>query len=165
MNKKTSEINQLSSLAVPEKSILLALSTFRQSEHAIETAIHQADYNKKLIVVYVVDANLAQYLIGSNLTLHTELMSKTRSQVLAEHYQKGEQIVQAICERACESGIDIETHVQIGNFALICLRIINKEMPSCVITTTSNRPEWVKKFFGSGIDYLRSHAACTVTEL
>jgi hypothetical protein len=46
-----------------EGCVMLALSTFRQSEKAIDTAIKEAGKVKKLVIVYVADVNLARYFV------------------------------------------------------------------------------------------------------
>jgi len=48
------------------RPVLLALSTFRQSPEAVALAIEKAREPGKLIVVYVVDVNLARYFIGTD---------------------------------------------------------------------------------------------------
>ena len=43
--------------------VMLALSTFRKSEGAVDAAIEKSRKVKKLMVVYVADVNLARYLV------------------------------------------------------------------------------------------------------
>ena len=77
--------------------IMLALSTFRQSDSAVELAIGMARKSKRLIVVYVVDANLARYLIGLEIT--PGLKEKCEEELLKEHKEKTSEIKKKLPEK------------------------------------------------------------------
>jgi len=153
--------------ARPDKEkcpVMLALSTFRQSERAVELALQMAAPCKKLIVTYVVDVNLARYLIGTDIGFYPELKEKCEQEILREHEQKGAEKVKAIVARAGQQGIETTVCVRVGRFALVCLDEMGQQKPSAVITTRSRRPSWVKKLFGSPVNYLIAHAGCPVIE-
>jgi hypothetical protein len=44
----------------------------------------------------------------------------------------------------------------------MCLEVAQKEKPSMIVTTRSQRPVWVKKFFGAPVDDLIAKARCPV---
>ena len=146
------------------KSIMLALSTFRQSKKATELAIDKAKEGKNLIVVFVVDVNLARYLVGGNLGLYPELKGKCEQELLKEYRNRAEERVSSIVKTAEDYGISVETYINSGRFAVECLDVINKECPELIITTRSRRPDWVKRFFGSPVDHLIANAGCPVME-
>ena len=154
------------SLNVADKSmegcVMLALSTFRRSENAIDTAINKAKNVKKLMIVYIVDVNLARYFIGAEHGVTSTLKDICEADLLKQHKEVGLKHVGEIAEKAKREGIEVKTHVQIGRFALVCLEIAQKEKPSMIVTTRSQRPEWVKKFFGAPVDELIAKARCPV---
>lgn len=142
--------------------VMLALSTFRKSEKAIEVAIEKSRAMKKLMIVYVADVNLARYLVDVDLGLFGDLRESVESEVLKRHEKEGWEHVKEIVEKAGKEGIEAKTHVQVGRFALICLEVVEKEKPSVIVTTRSDRPAWVKRFFGAPVDDLIAKAACPV---
>lgn len=146
------------------RPIMLALSTFRKSDEAIRVAIEKAGKEKNLIVFFVVDVNLARYLIGTDVGLLPGLRESYEEEVLEQHQKSGREIVKSIAQQAEQYGIKVRTKVEIGRFAFKCLEAVKRENPEMIITTRSKRPEWVKKFFGSPVDYLMANAACAVIE-
>ena len=145
-------------------SVMLALSTFRQSEEAVELAIERAKQGKSLIIAFVVDVNLARYFIGTDLGAYPELKEKCEEELLKEHRKQAKEKVRLIVRAAEDYGIDAKTYISTGRFALECLEIVRKESPELIITARSKRPRWVKRFFGSPIDYLIANAGCPVVE-
>ncbi len=146
------------------RPIMLALSTFRQSQVAVELAVEKAKKSKRLIVVYVVDVNLARYFIGTDIGSCPALRDRCEEDLLSEHRQKAEQEVESIARMAEEHGMSVTSYVDTGRFAFECLKVIEKEKPELVITTRSNRPQWVKRFFGSPVDHIVDNAECPVIE-
>ncbi len=145
-----------------EGCVMLALSTFRRSEKAIDLAIVKCREAKKLLVVYVVDINLARYMVG----IEEEFFVGWRETCEAETLEKAEKDardhVATIAEKAKKEGIQVKTLTQIGRFAVVCLDVVKKEQPFVIVTTRSKRPEWVKKFFGAPVDELIAKAGCLV---
>jgi len=147
------------------QQVMLALSTFRQSEMAISRALEEAKKTKKLLVVYVVDINLERYLIGSDQFILAELEKRVKEKLLAEHQQRGKGYVENIEREARKEDISVKLVFEMGRFGIICADIMKKENPKMIITTRSKRPEWVKKIFGSPVSYLIENASCPVVEL
>jgi len=145
-----------------EGCVMLALSTFRKSEKAIDTACDKAKNVKKLMIVYIADVNLARYFIGAEHGVTSTLKDICEADLLKQHKDVGLKHVGEISEKAKREGIEVKTHVQIGRFAIVCLEIAQKEKPSMIVTTRSQRPEWVKKFFGAPVDELIAKARCPV---
>jgi nucleotide-binding universal stress UspA family protein len=146
-----------------EGCVMLALSTFRNSEKVIDVAIEKARDVKKLMVVFVVDVNLARYLVDVDHGMIPEYRETVESEVLKQHEREGRKHVAEIVEKAKKEGIEVKFHLQIGRFALVCLDVVQRTKPSLILTTRSNRPAWVKKFFGAPVDDLIARAGCPVS--
>jgi len=145
--------------------VMLALSTFRQSEEAVRLALEKAREPGVLVIVYVVDVNLARYFIGTDMGLYPDLMEKTKEDILREHTVAAEEAVVAISRKAAARGIVVRARVVVGRFAHECLPVVADEKPAVVITTRSGRPEWVRRLFGSPVDRLIKDADCRVLEV
>jgi len=158
-----SEARQSGEERGPHK-VMLALSTFRYSERAVETALERAKEAGTMILAYVVDVNLARYFVGADIGLYPELEKTCESELRERHKKTGEKRVRAIAERAEALGIAVKAHVEIGRFALVCLEIVAREHPDLIVTTRSKRPAWVRRFFGSPVDHLIEKAPCPVIE-
>jgi nucleotide-binding universal stress UspA family protein len=142
---------------------MLALSSFRKSEKAVDAAIEKARKVKKLMVVYVADVNLARYLVDVAYGLFPGWRESSESEMLVQYQYAGRGWAAEVADRANKEGIAVRINVQIGRFADVCLHVVRLEKPSLVVTTRSKRPEWVRKFFGSPVDELIAKAGCPVT--
>ena len=146
------------------RPVLLALSTFRYSEEAVDLAMERARQGHPLVVVYVVDVNLARYFIGTDIGFYPEIREKCEEELLKEHRTMAEERVAAIVEKARARGVDTRPHIAVGRFALECLLVVEADRPGLIVTRRSNRPGWVRRLFGSPVDYLIKHAGCPVVE-
>ena len=145
-------------------SVMLALSTFRQSDKAVELAVEKAAEAKTLIIAFVVDVNVARYLVGTEAGLFPDIVEKCEREFLREHRERAEERVKVIAEAAEKCGIAVRAHTSTGRFGPECMKVIEKEKPELVVTTRSKRPAWVRRFFGSPVDYLIANAGCPVLE-
>ncbi len=146
-----------------EGPVMLALSTFRMSEKAVDTAIEKAKNIKKLLVVFVADVNLARYFIGAENRLSSDLLKgMCEADLLKLHVKEGHGHLQIVAEKARLEGIEMKAIVQIGRFAAVCLDLVEQEKPSLIVTTLSQRPEWARTFFGAPVNELIEKAGCPV---
>ena len=143
-----------------EGCMMLALSTFRRSEKAIEVAMEKSREIKKLMVVYVVDIDVARYFVGVEVSI--KMRETCESEMLEIAEKEAREHVATIAEKAEKEGIEVKTLVQLGRFAVVCLDVVSQLRPSLIVTTRSRRPEWVKKFFGAPVDELIAKAGCPV---
>ncbi len=143
-----------------EGCVMLALSTFRKSEKAVHTAIQRAKEVKKLLVVFVADVNLAQYFIGADIP--PAMKEKCEADLLKLHEKEGYEHVEEIAAKARLEDIKIKSIVEIGRFDSVCLDLLEQEKPALIVTTRSERPEWVKKVFGAPVSDLIEKAGCPV---
>jgi nucleotide-binding universal stress UspA family protein len=148
---------------IQEGPVLLALSTFRRSHEALEAALQKATGSvRRLVILFVVDENLARYFIGTDLGLYPGLKQQCEQSMLEDHTRQAHRRVQQIEQEARDRGLEVTSYVRAGRFAHACIDIIERENPSIIVTTRSDRPKWVKRFFGSPVDHLMEHADCPV---
>jgi nucleotide-binding universal stress UspA family protein len=143
-----------------EGCVMLALSTFRKSDVAVHTAMQRAKSVRKLCVVFVADENLARYYIVSEIPPAYKEMYEAELLKLDE--KEGLARVEEIAARARLESIEMKSVVRIGRFASVCLDVAQQEKPSLIVTTRSQRPEWVRRFFGSPVNVLIEKAGCPV---
>jgi nucleotide-binding universal stress UspA family protein len=148
-----------------EGCVMLALSTFRRSEKAVDAAIEKSRENKKLMMVFVVDINVARYLVGVEEEFSVGLKETCEAELLEKAEKEGLEQLVKIAKRAEQEGLQVKTLVQLGRFAVVCLDLAGQTSPSLIVTTRSRRPEWVKKFFGAPVDELIAKAGCPVLVL
>jgi nucleotide-binding universal stress UspA family protein len=144
--------------------VMLALSTFRKSEEAVTQALEKAAETGRLEIVFVVDQNLARYLVGTESGISIDLQEKCEEDMLLEHEKEAKTYISEIVKKAKEKGIQVSSIIMRGRFALVCLDVVKKSKPSVIFTTRSKRPAWVKKFFGAPVDQLIKEAGCPVVE-
>lgn len=144
--------------------VMLALSTFKHSDSAIDTALKKASQCKRLIIVYGRNVNLGLYFMESGVGLYPDLKEQCEKELLADYEQRWKEKVEVIADRARTQGIQVVTYVHAGRFTSLCMEVIEKEKPSLIVTPRSHRPAWVRGVFGSVADRLASHAGCPVIE-
>ena len=145
-----------------EGCVMLALSTFRRSEKAVAVAIEKCLDVKTLMIVYVVDINVARYIVGAEEAFLFDMKEQNESELLEKAEKDAREAVAKIAEEAEKKGIQSKTIVKVGRFAVICLEVVKQTHPSVIVTTRSRRPDWVKKFFGAPVDELIAKAVCPV---
>ena len=147
------------------KPILLALSTFRQSDILVQNTIEFArQEGKNVLVLFVVDINLERYLINSQTIAGTHFRQTCQEELLAEYKEMADAKIEAIASQANEAGVLCETIVVTGRFGIETVNVIRERKPEKVILTRSKRPQWMRQLFGSPVDYITEHATCPVLE-
>lgn len=150
---------------VTDRPVMLALSTFRQSDELIEHTLCRAHRDKRpLVVVYVVDVNLARYFIGVDLPVGIALRERCEKDLLAEYRQKAEATAAQIEMAAADLGVSCKTSVVVGRFGVEVLKLARCCRPALITLTRSERPVWVRRFFGSPVDDIIEGAGCQVVE-
>ena len=145
-----------------EGCVMLALSTFRRSEKAVALAMEKCQAVRNLMIVYVVDINVARYIVGAEEAFLFDMKEQNESELLEKAEKDAREAVAKIAKEAEKKGIQSKTIVKVGRFAVICLEVVKQTHPSVIVTTRSRRPEWVKKFFGAPVDELIAKAGCPV---
>jgi len=147
------------------RPVMLALSTFKYSDKAIEAAIEKANQCKKLIIVYGHQINLWLYFLETDIGFYPCWKEQCEKELLAEIHQQWEQKIKSIANRAKAENLLVTTYVRAERFRTLCMNVVNKENPSLIITQKTLRPSWFRRFFGSPTDYLASHTECSVIEI
>jgi nucleotide-binding universal stress UspA family protein len=146
--------------------VMLALSTFRQSDELVQAAItFAAAETRPLLALFVVDVNLARYFIGVDLPVGTRLRERCEEEVLAEYRQQADAAVARIADQASSHGVACENIVLTGRFGVETVRVAGECNPIRIFLTRSKRPQWVRHFFGSPVDHVIGHAGCPVSEI
>jgi nucleotide-binding universal stress UspA family protein len=117
---------------------------------------------KNLMIVYVIDINVARYIVDAEEEFLIGLKEKTEAELLEKAEKDAREEVDKIAEEAKKKGIQVKTVLQLGRFAVVCLDVVKQAHPSVIVTTRSRRPEWVRKFFGSPVEELIAKAGCPV---
>lgn len=147
------------------KPILLALSTFRQSDSLVQKTIQLAKQEgRQLVVLFVVDINVTRYLVDSQTIPGTHFRQECREEMLAEYKEMADAKIKAIASQANDAGVPCETIVVTGRFGIETINMIRERNPEKVTLTRSRRPRWMRQLFGSPVDYITEHATCPVFE-
>ena len=144
--------------------VMLALSSFKHSDGAIEIALEKASQCKRLIIVYGRNVNLGLYFMESGVGLYPDLKEQCEKEILADYEQRWKEKVEVIVDRARVQGIQVVTYVHAERFTSLCLEVIEKEKPYLIVTPRPHRPDWLRSLFGSVADCLASKTDCSVIE-
>jgi len=147
------------------RPVMLALSTFKYSDKAIEAAIEKANQCKKLIIVYGHEVNLWLYFLETDIGFYPCWKEQCEKELLAEIHQQWKGKIEDITNRVRAENIQVITYVRAERFRTLCMEVVKKEKPSLIITKQNLRPAWFRRFFGSPADYLASHTECSVIEI
>ena len=109
------------------------------------------------------DMNLARYYIGAEISPAMKEMYE--DEILRLDEKEGLSHVEEIAAKVRLEGIEMKSVVKIGRFALVCLDVVKQEKPSLIVTTRSQRAEWVKRVFGSPVNELIKKAGCPVLDV
>jgi nucleotide-binding universal stress UspA family protein len=154
--------SQIKNISDMEGCVMLALSTFRRSDEAVTVALGKCQDVKKLMAVYVVDVNVARYLVDVEEEFIFGLKQNCETEIMEEWEKEAVKHLEEISGMAVKMGITVKSYSQVGRFAVVCLEMVNQVKPSVIVTTRSRRPDWVKKFFGAPVDELIAKAGCPV---
>ncbi|MFQ6082168.1 MAG: universal stress protein [Candidatus Aminicenantia bacterium] len=141
------------------ETIVLALSTTRQSPRTIEYSLDLAQKESaKLIVLFIVDPGLPK-LIFEKLIDMGFMGEKPSKQVvdaiLKEYRERGKEQLEEIRKSTRSMNIECQTIITQGEFVKECLKIIKKEKPKQVILTRAKRTELSRFLFGSAVNELK----------
>ena len=160
--KSNGNSHQASAIA-STSPVMLALSTFKHADIAIDTALEKASRCQKLVIVYGHDVNLGLYFMESGVGLYPDLKEQCEKEILTDYEQQWKEKVEVIADRARAQGIEVVTYVRAERFTSLCLKVIEKEEPSLIVTAMDPRsPSWLRGLFGSAAGRLAYHTDSTV---
>ena len=143
--------------------VMLALSTFRQSGAAARLAMEKAAKTGRLVVVFIVDSDLARYISFEELGVLPE-REEYEKELLETHERLARTRMKLLLRMARKRGIKVGRRIRKGGFGIECVKLARKLSPSLVVTTRSARPAFLRRVFGSPVDYLIANAGCPVIE-
>jgi nucleotide-binding universal stress UspA family protein len=144
--------------------VMLALSTFENSDKAIEGAMEKASQCKKLIIVYGHEVSLWLYFLETDIGFYPCWKEQCEKELLREIHHQWAGKIEGIANRARAENLQVITYVRTECFRTLCMEVVKKEQPSLIITKQNLRPAWFRRLFGSPADYLASHTECSVIE-
>ena len=143
-----------------ERVVLLALSSFRFSEAEVERALARCrEDGARLRVLYVVDVNIARYFSESGVMAGTTLREQLEAGAFEELQVRAQAILDEVCSRVSETDVTCEGVLRVGRFAEEVTALVRAERPQVVIATRAQRPEWLRRLFGSPVDRLEKDLA------
>lgn len=148
------------------RTILLAISTTRESPKTIERALKLAESGGgKLVVLFVVDHGIPDSI--GHLLITTGYLGEKPSRRLAdaildEYRDRGQSRLAAIAETATGQGIECETLLREGDFAEESLGVIREKDAQAVVVTRAKRSGLSRFLFGSAVNRLRQESPCPV---
>ncbi len=144
---------------------MVALSSFRWSQEAVERAFRETAPGELLLVAYVVDVRIAECFAGTALDLYPEVAEACTRDLLKGHRDFGKVVLKAISVKARARGIRVQTHLAVGQFAKEILRLIGATDPRAVITSRSRRPVWDQHVPGEAIASIARNTGCPMVEV
>lgn len=139
---------------MPE-TILLALSSFRYKDEEVEHALKLCEeHDARLVTVFVVDVNPAHYLAGSGAVVGSSLREDLEHGIMQEYQERAEEVLERVCAAAEARGVECESVLRTGVFAEEVRAVMARCGPRVIVVTRSERPDWLRRLFGSPVDSL-----------
>lgn len=149
------------------KTILLALSTTRQSPKTIDYALKKAQREKAhLIILFIVDPDLPHLVLDKMLDvgfMGDKPSMKLYQSILKEYRERGKKITEEISKAADSLGIEWSTQVAEGEFTVECLKVIEEKKPKMTILTRTERSRLSRFLHGSAVNQLKRKTKCPIT--
>jgi hypothetical protein len=151
--------------SVSPKRVMLALSSYSHSDKMIRTALENAKYNNRLVIVYAININPSEYFVGTDIGFYPEWKKECIKDLFRQYILRCRGKIHYIANQAMAEGIQTETFIRIGRFVPICLNVIKTEKPFLVITKRPLGPALFRRIFHSPADRLIRRAGCEVIEV
>lgn len=140
-----------------DKPILLALSSFRQKDAQIQAALDIcARAQAPLLALFVVDINLARYHVATDVMVGESLRKQLEEGVLSEQEARARQTLERVKTLADARNVPCTTSLRVGRFAEEVRMVALSKDPAAIVLTRANRPEWMRRLFGSPVDQIRA---------
>jgi len=146
------------------KTILLALSTTRQSPKTIDYALKQAQKEKaRLFILFIVDPDLPHLVLDKMMDvgfMGDKPSLELYHSILKEYKERGKKITEDISRAAESMGIEWSTIMVEGEFIKECLKVIEEKNPGITILTRAERSSLSRFLFGSAVNRLKQKSPC-----
>jgi len=148
------------------KTILLTLSTTRQSPKTIDFALKKAQEEKaRLIILFIVDPDLPHLVLDKMLDvgfMGDKPSMKLYRSILKEYTERGKKITEEISRAAASLRIDWSIHMAEGEFTEECLKVIEDKNPEMTILTRTERSRLSRFLHGSAVNRLKRKTKCPI---
>lgn len=149
------------------KTILLALSTIRQSPKTINYALKKAKKEKaRLVILFIVDSDLPHLILDKMMDvgfMGDKPSLQLYQSILKEYKERGKKITEEISQEAKSLGVEWSTLIAEGEFTKECLKVIEKEKPEKIILTRAERSCLSRFLFGSAVNNLKQKSPSPIT--
>jgi nucleotide-binding universal stress UspA family protein len=146
--------------------VLLALSTTRHSEKAIEKAIERVEAESgELFLLFILDDEVPSGLFDqlTDRGFTGEKPSDQLANALKEEYRlRAREETQRIESRAAERNLKCHTEIVEGAFQDKCLEGVERYQADLVILTRRKRSNLARYLFGSAVNNLKAVCQCGV---
>ncbi len=127
--------------------VMLVLSSNNKPEKATELALKKAAGCKRLVLVYVLKINLAQYFVGTDAGIYPGLKKDCEKEFMDKHREDAGKKVKAIVKRANSAGINVKHYIQAENFSLENNVLIDSEKPALIVLNRSKKSFQFRNLF------------------
>ena len=145
-------------------TILLVLSTTRDSQKTVDLALERAGREKApLTVLFVLDSAMPESIFEklTDMGFTGEKPSEQlRDAILVEYRERGRKKLAEIEALAAPLGIPCETVMREGEFRAECLSLIAEKGAELVILTRKRRSSLSRFIFGSPVEEIRERTGC-----
>lgn len=146
--------------------VLLALSTTRHSEKAIDAAIQRASVpDGTLVVLFILDdevpSRLYQQLTDRGF-IGEKPSDSISNAIMKEYRHRAEEEANRIVERAKQQGVRCEVEIVRGPFAEESLNGVLRHQADLIILTRMKRSNLARFLLGSAVNNLRAQCPCPV---
>ena len=111
-----------------EQRVLLALSSFRYSDREVGAALDLCrELEAELLVLFVVDVNLARYFAGTGVMAGTSLREQMEKGLLDDQKRQAEETLEKVRQAAEARGIACRALLKVGRFAVETRAVVAAE--------------------------------------
>jgi len=148
------------------KTILLTLSTTRQSPKTINYALKQAQKEKAhLVILFIVDPDLPHLILDKMMDvgfMGDKPSLELYHSILKEYKERGKKITEEISREADRLGIEWSDVMAEGEFIEECLKVIEEKKPEMTILTRAERSRLSRFLHGSAVNRLQQKSKCPI---
>ena len=148
------------------KTIMLVLSTTRQSPVTVEEAIATAKReDAELIILFVNDAKIPG-MVFDRMADYDFIGDKPSEELTTaiqrEYCLRGNALLDEIEKKAREEGVRCRAVIEGGEFVETCLKMVGRYRVDLIIMNRMKRSAISRFFLGSAVDKLTANAPCPV---
>jgi len=126
--------------------VMLVLFSDRNPDRAVELAFEKAKNSGELVLVYVIDDNLAPYFVGTDAGLYPALKEICEQDLLKKYRQEAADQIDRIVQRARTRGIRIKKHLLTKSAYQKNTTLIQDEKPALIISDEKKKRFGLKLF-------------------